>query len=82
MDRDGCERLSNAIIIQAAKDYLSAKRKNNTRELAELKRFFHSEWYGTLTQIDGDVLIDMLDRKYEQIIAEGGSFRWFDVRNA
>lgn len=82
MNKDGCERLSNAIIIQAAKDYLKAKRENNTRKLVELKRFFHSTNYAILTQIDGDELIAMLDKKHEENIAKGGKRKQFDFRNA
>lgn len=81
MNNEGCERLSSAIIIQAVRDYMWAKRKDCGYKLAELKRFFRSDWFSVLTGIDGEWLIDMLDRKHEELMAEGKRFRWIDVRN-
>lgn len=62
------ENLANAIVIQAAKDYRAAKRKlkrNSTNQLAQaetvsIERFFRSNWYKCLTQIDGEMLIRKL----------------------
>lgn len=59
------ERLANAIIEQAAVDYRKAlkrlKRFPDDRyalgEKSSIERFFHSTWFGTLTTVDGDVLI-------------------------
>ena len=62
------QRLANAIVEQAAKDYRSAL-KALTRdsdnayiqdEVKSLERFFRSRWYGILTNVDGDYLIDKL----------------------
>lgn len=65
---DPYERLANAIIISAVRDYRSALKrlKKNPRsrdamqEAMECERFFHSRWYSTLTAVDGDYLIDRL----------------------
>ena len=62
------ENLANAIIIQAARDYKKAYKKSLKRreceatkqELAELESFFRSEWYRTLTSIDGELVIEKL----------------------
>lgn len=63
------ENLANAIVIQACKDYRKAYKRylrkarsahNDTSELKELERFFHSNWYKTLTSIDGDYLMERL----------------------
>lgn len=82
MDNEGYSRLCNAIIVQAVKEYISAKRKNNERQLAELKRFFYSDWWDALTEISGAQMLEMIDEKYEEIQENGGSFKYFDFRNA
>ena len=62
------QRLANAIVEQAAKDYRSALKalardSDNAYiqdEVKSLGRFFRSRWYGILTNVDGDYLIDKL----------------------
>ncbi len=62
------QRLANAIVEQAAKDYRSALKalardSDNAyiqNEVKSLERFFRSRWYGILTNVDGDYLIDKL----------------------
>jgi hypothetical protein len=62
---DPYENLANAIVAQAARDYLTALKKlkknpgNRTAmdDAMQLEKFFHSGWYGVLTSIDGDYLI-------------------------
>lgn len=62
------ENLANAIIIQAAKDYRTAQRKlkRNPRnhltqaEADSIERFFRSDWYKCLTNVDGEMLIRKL----------------------
>lgn len=68
---DPYENLANAIVVQAASDYTAALRriKKNPRnktamsEAMELERFFHSGWYGVLTNVDPDYLIRRLREK-------------------
>lgn len=68
---DPYENLANAIVAQAASDYLAAlkKIKKNPRnkaamaEAMEIERFFHSGWYGVLTGVDPDYLIRRLREK-------------------
>ena len=63
--------LANAIIEQAAKDYMRALRKlkkqpTNERakqEKASIEKFFRSPWYEELTDIDGERLIKMLQKE-------------------
>nr|DAZ24955.1 MAG TPA: hypothetical protein [Caudoviricetes sp.] len=65
---DPYEKLANAIIIQAAKDYRAAaqKLKRNPRnhlaqaEADSIERFFRSNWYKSLTEVDGEMLIRKL----------------------
>ncbi len=59
------EDLANAIILQAVKDYRMALKslKANSRnraaqaDKAEIERFFRSQWYSTLTDVNGEMLI-------------------------
>ena len=67
----GYQALANAIIIQAAKDYKAAlrqmKRHPGTKAgmgtIMQIERFFHSSWFGMLTQIDPDYLINRLRKE-------------------
>ncbi|MBR3639369.1 MAG: hypothetical protein IKN50_02055 [Clostridia bacterium] len=65
---DPYQNLANAIIIQAAKDYkiyLRRLRRNpNNKEAqagaAEIERFFRSDYYRSMTNVDGELLIKKL----------------------
>ena len=65
---DGYEKLANGIILLAVKDYRSALRKlmRNPRSqtandtVQEVERFFRSDWYKSLTEVDGEMLIRKL----------------------
>ena len=67
---DPYRTLANAIIVQAAKDYRKALRqlrRNPSYETArneknDVERFFHSEWFHYLTNVDPDYLLDYLAR--------------------
>ena len=67
---DGYQELVIAIIKQAEKDYegvllrlfsrpTGTKRMGLLKEKAELEDIFHSQWYQTLTEVDGDKLIEL-----------------------
>ena len=66
------EILANAIVEQAAKDYRWAwtalgKDPQNIKAVAmrsETERFFHSAWFGQLTQIDGEWLLQKLEGEF------------------
>lgn len=68
---DPYENLANAIVMQAARDYLSALRKVKKSprnklamdEALRLESFFHSDWYRILTGVDPDYLIRKLREK-------------------
>lgn len=54
------EELANAIILQAAKDYkdiLNGCSESTLKNKEELEQFFLSEYFATLTHLDGKVLI-------------------------
>ena len=65
---DPYTKLANAIILQAVKDYRKDLRRLNRntqskdakRAVSEVERFFRSDWYKTLTSVDGELLIKKL----------------------
>ena len=65
------ENLANAIILQAVKDYrmalksLKVNSRNRTAQAdkAEIERFFRSQWYSTLTDVNGEMLILSLQKE-------------------
>lgn len=62
------EKLANAIILQAVKDWRAARRKLKRKsknesariELESCERFFRSDWFTTLTDVDGEVILRKL----------------------
>ncbi|MCD8021501.1 MAG: hypothetical protein LUF30_00445 [Lachnospiraceae bacterium] len=67
------QALCNAIIIQAVKDYRIALKalKRNPNSMAaldtkrEVERFFRSQWYMVLTDVDGEFLIRKLNEEVD-----------------
>ena len=65
---DPFQELANAVVILAAKDYrhaLRILRRNPDSQAAKIKideieRFFRSDWYQVLTNVDGEMLIRRL----------------------
>lgn len=65
---DVYEKLANAIILQAVKDYRDALKRlrkhprNDTARATkeEVERFFRSDWYSALTDVDPELLIRKL----------------------
>ena len=65
---DPYENLANAIILSAVKDYRAARRKLKSKlknEDAKLmvedcERFFCSDWFGALSNVDGKALLKRL----------------------
>ena len=66
------EILANAIVEQAAKDYrwartALAKDAENAAAAAmrsDTERFFHSAWFGQLTSINGEWLLQQLEGEF------------------
>lgn len=71
------QSLANAIIEQAAKDYRIAlryhfKHPGNTRyqqSVCEIERFFRSDWYTALTDVEGEYLIREIRRRVQCEVA-------------
>ncbi len=74
LPEDPYERLANAIVLQAAADYrraLKAVRRNPSNRTAvdealKTEKFFRSGWYGILTSVDGEYLIQRLQEEIRQ----------------
>ncbi len=71
------EALANAIIEQAAKDYQLALRYHfkhpespkHKQKVTEIERFFRSDWYTALTDVDGENLIREIRRRVRMEVA-------------
>jgi hypothetical protein len=66
MNDEGVDLLRNAIVIQAAKDY---KRSFDYKSGAcdefdrkEIEKFFRSEWYEQLTDVDSEYIMNEIKR--------------------
>lgn len=57
------ENLANAIVLQAVKDY---RLTDDEAELAEIERFFRSDWFGVLTDVDPEYLIRNLRKEKDK----------------
>lgn len=84
--------LANAIVESAADDYFNLLAGFPISDIPEgcsyptvkgLERFFHSDWYTILTNVDGDYLMEKLREKAESmkliytVAKEKGSHRWY-----
>lgn len=58
MEYDPYTALANAIIEQAVKDYRKSK-NHQTRTI--IKKFFLSEWFSVLTEVDGKMILRRLE---------------------
>lgn len=64
---DPYQKLADAIVLQAVKDYRQDLRRMKNRpsninkgKVKEDERFFRSSWFKSLTKIDGNYLIEKL----------------------
>lgn len=65
------EDLANAIILQAVEDYRKARKRVRTRPdqkiaqatIREVERFFKSWWFAQLTDVDGEMLLEKLQKE-------------------
>ncbi len=60
------QNLANAIVAVAADDYRLALKKGNDHLIALLEKFFHSDWYRVLTNVDADELIAAIKKEYQE----------------
>ncbi|MCR4719742.1 MAG: hypothetical protein K5768_08960 [Firmicutes bacterium] len=59
--------LAEAIILQAVKDYRKALKYDVRSVKRECERFFRSDWFQTLTKLDGNTLINRLRMEVKAI---------------
>ena len=70
MNQRGLEDLSNAIILQAVKDYRialaggSINGRDSKSVIEECERFFQSEWFNVLTNVDGMVIMANIRKEF------------------
>ena len=70
---DSYEKLANAIVLQAVKDYRTAlkrvarhpKDRDGLAMKNECERFFRSGWFGVLTGIDPEILMRKLQMEVQ-----------------
>ena len=75
------EDLANAVVEQAAKDYLQCKKDlymygdmySLRNRITDCVLFFRSDWFRFLTDLDGEIILSRLDRMYKQWEKE---FKW------
>lgn len=68
---DPCDNLAQAVILQAVKDYRTArkelkyhpKNKDSKLMIEDCERFFRSDWFGVLTSVDGQMLLKRLQEE-------------------
>ncbi len=64
MEYNSYTALANAIIEQAVKDYRKADATPQARYA--IKRFFLSEWFRMLTDLDGKLLVSRLEQEQKK----------------
>lgn len=69
--REPWESLANAIIVTACDDYTDALRELSKRksmraigQVWSIRHFFHSDWFGELTSVDPDYILNRLEELY------------------
>ena len=74
MSDEGWKNLANAIILQAVKDFKPAyrrlRRHQNDKvaqnQVRELTKFFCSDYFATLTDLDGPALLNRIMREMDE----------------
>ena len=57
---DPYQELANAIVLQAVKDY---RLHENEQQLARIERFFRSDWFSVLTNVNPEIIITKLRKE-------------------
>lgn len=64
----GYEKLAEAIILQAVKDYRKSLKHDERGRKREIERFFRSEYFTVLTNISGEMLIRKLRAEVKEVV--------------
>lgn len=59
---DGYKELAAAIVESAMLDYKIAYASGDEGAIKELRRFFRSDWFDILSDLDGEVLMAQIER--------------------
>ena len=59
-NQENYEKLANAIILQAVYDF---RKSGSYQTRNSIKRFFRSDWFKVLTNVDGEMLIRRLEQE-------------------
>ena len=70
---DGVVELIGNVVTSAAKDYRYALKKGLENRKKECERFFLSEYFHVLTNLDGQAVIDKIRRDMKEEIKNGDS---------
>ena len=65
---NGYEKLAEAIILQAVKDYRKALKYDARGRKREIERFFRSGWFTILTNVSGEMLIRKLRTEVKEVV--------------
>ena len=65
---NGYEKLAEAIILQAVKDYRKALKHDERGRKREIERFFRSEYFTVLTNISGEMMIQKLRAEVKEVV--------------
>ena len=60
---DPLDNLANAIILLAVQDYRRALKRRKSEVRGECEKFFQSGWFEILTDVDGKVLMEKLQKE-------------------
>ena len=62
-DDDPYRNLANAIVAVAADDYRNALQNDDDDLVKSLERFFYSDWYRLLTNLNPNILLELLHKE-------------------
>ena len=72
------ENLKFGILLQACKDYagvlMNQYNASRSCKLEELKRFFRSDWFNLLYDVDGGYVMALVEKSIEEAKRNGKSF--------
>ena len=71
LDDNGMIALIGAVIKTAAEDYRKAILRENNARMKECERFFLGKYFHSLTNLDGQAMIEKIRRDTRREIAEG-----------
>lgn len=59
------KELANAIVLQAVRDYRAALSKDNIYRVRALEKFFRSDWFKVLCELNGEMIIEKIKENME-----------------